>query len=313
MHKIGHGTAKALEDKMTIERGTLGLSSGRTFSEAPNEQKLQTVLDLLELPRSTMRQALQAMAAYQSDTSSEEHCELLIQQCRGLDTSEVVDDHAGLPKTVSVENSFRRGTLQTEEAVKDAMEDLYQRLPLLLLDRASWAKEPKMSYPSKIRLTARFLDPQISTGKRRPSKVTSRQSPFDGQRYLVHETDLRIQSESIKKHIQPLLRELLPTKIDVTRINIAVTDFQDVAIAKVQESNVSLRASLDRSRAFLGTGTQVSHSQLTRGINTQVLATTPLNKRFEVPSTNPLSSKLSNLSSKRMKTTRIDQFFAAKK
>ena len=322
MHKIGHATAKALEKQIAFEEGTFGLSNRRSLDvTTPKGQKMQTVLDVLELPRSLLREAIQGLSGFQSDTSSDEHCELLIQQCRGLDTSNIVDDNAGLPKSVSVENSFRRGTLRTELAVMGAMEDLYRRLPLLLKDRASWAKEPKKSYPNTIRLTVRFLlDPQMSsTNQRRSSRVTSRQTTFDGLRYLVQETDLRIQSETIKKHVLPMLRDMLLPRIDVTRINIAVTGFQDVAIAKAQELNGSVQISLDHSRiAHLGSCIQMtqctpaSATQLTQSMTRRTTPETPSHKRANVPRAHPTSSLLSQLSSKRMKTTRIDQFFGKK-
>jgi len=298
-----------LEKKINVEEGT--------FDVTPKEQKMQTVLDLLELPRSAIRDAIQGLSAFQSDTSSDEHSDLLIQQCRGLDTSDIVDDNAGLPKSVSVENSFRRGTLLTEDAVKGAMEDLYRRLPLLLQDRASWAKEPKKSYPHTIRLTVRLLlDPQLSsTTKRRSSRVTSRQCRFDGLRYLVQETDLHVQSESIKKHVLPMLREMLLPRIDVTRINISVTGFQDIAISKAQELNGSLQGYVGSDIPMTqstpaGSGTQFTQS--VRRSTMSTLATPPLNKRAEAPRARPISSTMSQLSRKRMKTTRIDHFFGKK-
>ena len=315
MHKIGQATAKVLEKKINFEESIIGLS---------NEQKMQTVLDLLGLPRSAIRDAIQGLSAFQSDSSSDEHSERLIQQCRGLDTSEIVDDNAGLPKSVSVENSFRRGTLRTEGAVKAAMEDLYRRLPLLLHDRASWANDPKKSYPHTIRLTLRLLlwDPQMSsTTKRRSSRVTSRQCRFDGLRFLVQETDLGIQSESIKKHVLPMLREMLLPKIDVTRINISVTGFQDIAISKAQELNGSLPVSWDprQRRSHIESSnmsmTQSSGTQFSQAMNRRTMttfATPPSNKRTEAPRARPTSSILSQGSSKRMRATRIDHFFGKK-
>jgi len=148
MHRIGRATAKAVENQIAQEEITWGYPNGHSPDATSKEHRITTVLDLLELPRSSLRDSIRDTSPSQSDTWSEDHSELLIQQCRGIDTTEVIDDNAGLPKTVSVENSFRRGTLKTADAVRSVMEDLYLRLPLLLRDRASWAKDPKKSYPS---------------------------------------------------------------------------------------------------------------------------------------------------------------------
>lgn len=251
MHKIGRGTAKAVEQQIAFEADIFEISRSTQHSSATqsSETKMLTVMNLLELPSSSLRQAIKGMTAYQSDISSDNQCELLIQQCRGIDTSEIEDDNGSLPQTVSVENSFRRGTLLTECSVKRAMEDLYQRLPLLLRDRASWAKDPKHSCPSTIRLTLRVVDPQSAiANKRRPYKTTSRQCPFDGRRFIVEEDSLEMQSIFIKNHIEPLLLKLLPPSIDITRINIALKGFQDTAMAQARllgVGQVSLRTSLD--------------------------------------------------------------------
>jgi DNA polymerase iota len=343
MHNIGHGTMKALEKEMiAIDDfgGRVG-NSGGLKSGVGEERKMRTVCDLLEMPRSSIRQAVQGLAAFQADASSEEQCNLLIQHCRGLDTTEIVDDEGRLPKTVSVENSFRRGTIQTLEAVKQALEDLYRRLPLLLQDRASWAADPQKAYPITIRLTIRMVDPQLAlVKKRRPYVTKSKQSSIDGKRYLVQESDLQVQTKNIRRHIKPLLQQLLPSVINVTRINIAVTNFQDISLAQATSTEstrasgqVSLLESLDRKRSSSQSRSQLSQSmsqnigsmsgqkrlRLLSGNDSSVVGPTRVS-----PGTNLLTtdgkqtpSKLNargykSLHAGRMKSTRIDHFFFKK-
>ena len=162
---------------------------------------------------------------------SEQQCDIILENCRGLDKTRVVDDQGGLPKTVSCENSFRRGTLCSMKGVWVALGQLFDRLPRLLKDRTSWSKRPDSAYPLTIRLTARVVDECLRSTKRRPFVTRSAQCRFDGQR-LLHTKDLKNQSEMIKNAVIPLVRQLLggsSTKdVDVTRLNIAVTSFQDI-------------------------------------------------------------------------------------
>lgn len=66
---------------------------------------------------------------------SELQCDLLLQRCRGLDKSNVIDDNGELPKTLSVEDSFRRGTIRSLSAIWFQLDKLFIRLPKLLNDR----------------------------------------------------------------------------------------------------------------------------------------------------------------------------------
>ena len=93
---------------------------------------------------------------------SEEKCDFLINRCRGLDETEIIDDEGEAQKTLSIENSFRRGSVTTMEAIWRGLLDLFVRLPLLLRDRASWSGCPKKAYPMTIRLTIRRLDQKLA-------------------------------------------------------------------------------------------------------------------------------------------------------
>ena len=177
-------------------------------------------------------------------TYSEEHCDFLLQRCQGLDTTEIIDDEGGLSKTLSVENSFRRGTVRDMNSVWRGLDDLFLRLPKLLQDRTSWALDPDRAFPTTIRLTMRMVDPHLMH-KRRPYVTRSKQAIINGKA-LIKEKDLQNQSLLLKNQVTPLLRQLLSTSeakdINVTRMNIAVTNFQDVTVHSPQ--NVSRQGSL---------------------------------------------------------------------
>jgi hypothetical protein len=143
----------------------------------------------------------------------------------------IEDDQGGPPKTVSVENSFRRGSTRTLDAVWAALDELFVRLPRLLKDRKSWSPLPQSAYPRTIRLSLRMVDASLRNRKRRPFQTTSKQAPFDGNS-LMREQDLHKQSDLLKRSVFPLVHQLVEAhhgeEIDVTRINIAVTNFQDI-------------------------------------------------------------------------------------
>jgi len=334
MHMVGRGTMKALEQEMTTSSSddvflSMHSSHGNSEDIKKEDTKMRTVRDLLEMPRSSICQALQGMAAFQVETSNQEQCDFLIQQCRGLDTSEIVDDEGGLPKTVSVENSFRRGTVCTLEAVNAALEDLYRRLPLLLQDRTSWATDPEKAYPTTIRLTIRMVDQQLALRKkRRPYVTKSKQASIDGKRSFLQESMIERQSQRIQQYVKPLLQQLLPTVINVTRINIAVTNFQDVATVNLKggAGQVTLAEAMERKRSM----SQSQVSQLSQSMSLEVDHTlkrhkcrpTPAHTKHVSPNFTPRSPTLatSNPSHRgqrpsqrgRMKATRIDHFFFKK-
>jgi hypothetical protein len=128
-----------------------------------------------------------------------------------------------LAQTLSVENSFRQGTLQTRQAMLQAMEDLYKRLPILLTERTNWSSNPKLAFPQTLRLTIRSVSPHNN------QRLThSKQIPIDGNRLSGKDP-----SDLLRHWVVPLLDLLLVSvahkdgAMDVTRINVALTNFQD--------------------------------------------------------------------------------------
>lgn len=159
-----------------------------------------------------------------------------MKRCHGRGDTPVVDDD-GLPQTVSCENSFRRGTLQTIPAIQQqAMPDLYRRLPRLVQERTTWSHQPDLAYPRTLRVTIRCAlaasdhssSSSFQHGKQRRSVTSSKQTPVDGRR-LIH-ASLAEQSELLQQWVAPILLSLLSgfgTSLNVTRINIALANFQD--------------------------------------------------------------------------------------
>jgi hypothetical protein len=191
--------------------------------------------------------------------SSEALCDDLMKKCRGIDDSRIEDDHGGLPKTVSVENSFRRNTVRTSDAMWRALQDLFQRLPRLLDDRRANSECPDQSYPTTIRLTAGIVDKQLLHTKKRPFVTRSKQCTFSAGKALMAETgNVTKRIELIRKAVTPLVESLVLNdgNINVVRINIAVTGFQDL-----QESP---SASLSPWAAFTTTGPEDQWSKRQR-------------------------------------------------
>jgi hypothetical protein len=105
------------------------------------------------------------------------------------------------------------------------------RLPRLLRDRKSWSGCPDNAFPVTIRLTVRLVDSNLQNKERRPFVTRSKQKPLDGQDLFML-TDLLKQADFLKQSISPLVSQLLVnaggTNFNVTRLNLAVTNFQDI-------------------------------------------------------------------------------------
>jgi hypothetical protein len=112
------------------------------------------------------------------------------------------------------------------------MEDLYRRLILLLHDRKEWSEYPSLAYPMVIRVTARSSFDLVGKGRRDRSFTTrSQQSKFEGGRTICN--DGLSTSDAVwvlRQSVTPLLHSLLFTSqaINVTRLNLCVTNFQDI-------------------------------------------------------------------------------------
>ena len=147
-----------------------------------------------------------------------------------MDDTRIKDDAGGLPKTVSVENSFRRYTVTTETAVWNSLQDLFWRLPRLLDDRQHNSEHPDRSYPTTVRLTAGMVDTRLLPTKKRPFVTKSKQCSLNGKALMAETSDAK-RSEMIQQAVTPLVNSLIlnDSDINVVRLNIAVTGFQDLS------------------------------------------------------------------------------------
>jgi nucleotidyltransferase/DNA polymerase involved in DNA repair len=284
------------------------------------DSTLWTCGDLLDVPQTEVVECLRNVRSFEN--SSTERCGVLLDKCRGVDNSPIVDDHGGLPKTVSVENSFRRGTVKTRERVQQVMDDLYERLPRLLEDRAAWSDHPEKAYPATLRLTVRSVTEKDVLQKGRRGVLRREQVPFDGKSLLQAANDSE-KAIFVRQSVSPLLQSLILSynSIHVTRINIAVTNFQDLPSASpIGQSMMSLAfasplgvAAQNKKRTAMWTknGTSTSslakqYSPLPEKIDPCMLAELPPDIAAEVLRGPSLPKK----SPKRSK--RIDEYFVKK-
>jgi impB/mucB/samB family C-terminal domain len=172
---------------------------------------------------------------------SASQCDEILDLCNGIDNTLIEDDDGTLQKSLSVENSLRNGTIRTKTQVLQIVEDLYRRLPLLLHDRKEWSEYPSLAYPTVIRVTARSSFDLIAKGRRDRSFTTrSQQSKFEGGRAICNDgLNASDAAAILRQSVTPLLHSLLFTSqvINVTRLNICVTNFQD--ICKITPTNQS--------------------------------------------------------------------------
>ena len=182
-----------------------------------------TCSHLLNVPR----RALQLCMKRDKDGSL---CDLLTNRCRGIDTLAIVDDGGGINKTVSVEDSFIRGSLTSMDGVIQNLNILFVRILRLLDKRKKSSKSPQDAYPRVLRLTARIVDRSITS--RRPFRNISKQSSFNGKALMeMQNAEERI--AILKKHTIPLLNILkeVTDGLNVTRLNLATASFADIGIS----------------------------------------------------------------------------------
>jgi len=274
MHEVGSRTYRALSET--------------AFSVASNKNKKAInaenilVRDLLEVPREKIIESLLIMSQRGEASNSanigsasnrsfcEQKCDLILQRCRGLDSTAVEDDGGGAPRTVSVENSFRRGTMTTAPAVQEAIGELCRRLPPLVQDRVGWSRQPSLAYPTTIRLTVRTMMNKDSERQREPARripfhvTRSKQASIGVQRGKTllastvrsaktsKEVDLEtIAVRTLRDSVNLLAQELIflrDSRINITRMNLAVTDFQDVAAANLPSLSFYLAKTVRTTR-----------------------------------------------------------------
>jgi len=250
---VGHGTLKLLKPALEAFHGERKQQCSSNSNN--NTGSFWTCRDMLQLPTSEIKRVL----------NSDDKCNMLLQRCRGHDSTEIIDDQGNAPKTVSCENSFRRGTVVTSQSVWKELEDLYVRLPRLLKDRREWSQCPAKAYPTTIKLTARVVDKSLMKHKRRPFVTKSKQIPFARGRELLESNDQQHQKEIVKTTIVPLVQSLIldaASDLNVTRLNIAVTNFLDVARVE-SPANKTLFSQAQQSLAMEHFANQTSQSQIT--------------------------------------------------
>ena len=178
-------------------------------------------------------------------------CDEILDLCNGIDNSSITDDEGQLQKSLSVENSLRNGTIRTKAQVLQVVEDLYRRLPLLLHDRKEWSEHPLLAYPTVIRVTARSsFDPVAKGRTNRTFTTRSQQSKFEGGRAICNDGLTASEAAAIlRESVTPLLHSLLFTSqaINITRLNICVTNFQDIGKQSDTSRVRTLRAFISRT------------------------------------------------------------------
>jgi hypothetical protein len=144
---------------------------------------------------------------------------------------------------------MKRGTICKKEQVLTVMEDLYRRLPLLLKDRADWSNDPSRAYPTTIRLTARSSFASTTKSKANHNRRfanRSQQTKLDGRSLCNNALSESEAAAFLRRSVTPLLESLLFTlaDINVTRLNICVSNFQDVVTTSTATQQLLGRPSI---------------------------------------------------------------------
>jgi len=151
--------------------------------------------------------------------------------------SDIVDDGGRVAKTVSVEDSFRNGSITSQSQIFEAIEPILGRLPILLEERRWNSTMPSLAFPNTIRVCMRNLitnDESLENSARRRVS-TSRQQKVDGQ-VIMSKLNENEQIDILRAAIIPLVKGILDEgnninndiRKNITRINIAVTNFADI-------------------------------------------------------------------------------------
>ncbi len=207
----------------------------------------------------------------------------------------IVDDGGGLSKTVSVEDSFIRGSVLSFPVVEKKLELLYGRLLRLLIQRKGLSSSPLLSYPKVIRVSVRIVDRTLEKIGRRPFRTVSKQKAFNGKQ-LMEETELSRQESILKSSALPLLTSLLKCgeilELNVTRLNLAVVAFADVNSSSFAADS---KANETSSQQSLSTFFNQNHSAST-ATKSGISSSTQQQKKRKGPLLNDVT-----VSSKRMK------------
>lgn len=180
----------------------------------------------------------------------EQQAELLCSRCQGVDPVSLEDDDGGLTKTVSVEDSYKRGSLRTMDGVQKALNALCHRLPALLDDRRADSDRSDLAHPTTVRFSARVVDETMEQ-KRRPFVTSSKQCKFDGKA-LMMSREMNDRVDILRSAVDPLMKQILRDdgKLDVTKLNIAVTGFADISVGVTVDTGSQQKS----MAAFFGAG-----------------------------------------------------------
>lgn len=188
----------------------------------------------------------------------------------------ITDDGGSLTKTVSVEDSFIRGSVISMNTVRQKLDLLYGRLLRLLKQRKESSPDPKQSYPRAIRVSVRMLDKRLENSGRRPFRTISKQNAFNGKR-LMEENHIKEQISILHTSALPILESLFNQHFDdidvnVTRLNLAAISFADINMihptkhnghentSQKSLSNYFRANDIDNERPFCNSNSSVSQS-----------------------------------------------------
>lgn len=203
----------------------------------------------------------------------DEQCDIILKKCQGIENSVIIDDDGSLSKTLSVENSFRRGSMTNQNDIVNSMEISYSRLSRLISQRILQCKKKslvssnsssaattttctKIDYPKTMKITIRFViydisKENINTKDRLPTITRSQQISWDGQK-LMNEIDMIKQIQYLRQGATPMIRSLILSSknitkhLDITRINIALTNFVSETKPFIS-SNTSTKTVIDHT------------------------------------------------------------------
>lgn len=189
-----------------------------------------TCHDLLNVPQHAIQSCL-------GNDKDGRLCDLLIKRCRGIDPLPLADDEGGLVKTVSVEDSFIRGSLMSMEQVKKNLEILFGRIIRLMDKRKTVSPSPQNAYPKTIRITARIVDVALKNSGRRPFRTISKQTVFHNGKLFMETEKIHERVGILRRCTMPLLQMLsdLGTGLNITRFNLAAVSFADIRVTNKGE------------------------------------------------------------------------------
>jgi len=183
-------------------------------------RKFWTCNDFLKCPKQLIVSSL--VAFDEKPDAVEERVEAIYLKCKGIDNTIIEDDGGLLPKTLSVENSHRRGTVVCRDELDRSLRILCDRLYELLVERRGEYDDNEILHSSPRTIRVSLCDvSQNYTRKRR-----SKQESFDGLIFWKLCPDKRI--KCIYEAAAPLMEALiLPYQefFNIINVNLAFCNF----------------------------------------------------------------------------------------